>query len=276
MNRVSTSIASTPSLLPERQVRAGRRSVTAEPRCVPFPAGLTTLGENARMVALGRWSAIARRGVVIALVGVTTLSTGSLPASGAALPPVLLVHGFESSPATFATMAARLARDGRTVYAIALPGQDNIVNAGAIRAFVATHHLRQVDIVAHSMGGLSSRWFIKFLRGSVNVRHYVSLGTPQYGLWLACLAPPDDGGQMCPIGAFLNRLNAGGDMPGATKYASIFSTGDEIVPPASAHLDGGACLVQDNGVTHFALLTDARVYRQVVDALNGSCPPAFS
>lgn len=240
------------------------------------PTGLTTLGENARMVALGRWSAVARRGVLISLVGVGALFTGASPASGAQLPPVLLVHGFESSPATFATMAARLVRGGRTVYAIALPGQDNVVNAGAIRAFVAAHHLWQVDIVAHSMGGLSSRWFIKFLRGSVIVRHYVALGTPQYGLWLACLAPPDGGGQMCPIDDFLGRLNAGDDTPGATKYTSISSTGDGIVPPWSARLDGGACLVQDNGVSHFALLADTRVYRQVVDALDGSCPPAFS
>ena len=228
------------------------------------------------MPASGHWSAIARRSMVIALVGVTLLSTGARPASGAALPPVLLVHGFESSPATFATMAARLARNGRTVYAIALPGQDNIANAGAIRAFVAAHHLRQVDIVAHSMGGLSSRWFIRFLRGSVNVRHYVSLGTPQHGLWIACLAPFDDGGQMCPVGAFLSRLNADDGTPGLTKYTSLFSTSDAMVPASSARLDGGACLVPDGGVTHFALLTDARVYHQVVDALAGRCPPAFS
>jgi triacylglycerol lipase len=226
------------------------------------------------MVTRGQRSAIGRRGVLVALVGVAMLWTG--PASAAPSPPVLLVHGFESSPATFRTMAARLVRDGRTVYAIALPGQDNVVNAGAIRSFVIAHRLRRVDIVAHSMGGLSSRWFIKFLRGSVILRHYVTLGTPQHGLWLACLAPPDHGGQMCPIGDFLGRLNAGDDTPGAARYTSISSTGDGIVPPSLARLDGGACLVQDDGVSHFALLTDTRVYRQVVDALDGRCPPAFS
>ena len=227
------------------------------------------------MVTRGRGSAIGRRSVLVALVGIAMVWAAPLPANAAPLPPVLLVHGFESSPATFRTMAARLVRDGRTVYAIALPGQDNVVNAGAIRAFVVAHRLRQVDIVAHSMGGLSSRWFIRFLRGSVDVVHYVSLGTPQHGLWLACLAPPDDGGQMCPLGAFLGRLDAGVDTPGPTRYTSIFSTGDGIVPTSSARLDGGACLVQDGAVTHFALLTDARVYRQVIGALEGRCPAAF-
>ena len=242
---------------------------------VPPTALTTALGENARVVTRGLGSRIGRRGAVLALVGFALLWTGPLPADAAPLPPVLLVHGFESSPATFRTMAARLVHDGRTVYAIALPGQDNLVNAEAIRAFVVAHHLQRVDIVAHSMGGLSSRWFIRFLRGSVDVVHYVALGTPQHGLWLACLAPPDDGGQMCPISSFLGRLDAGNDEPGPTRYTSVFSTTDGIVPPSSARLDGGTCLVQDGGVTHFALLTDARVYRQVIGALDGRCPPGF-
>ncbi len=231
--------------------------------------------ENASMTGRANRSATWRHAVLCAFVGTGMLWTAPLPASAVALPPVLLVHGFESSPATFRTMAARLTRDGRTVYAIALPGQDNVANAGAIRAFVVAHQLQRVDIVAHSMGGLSSRWFIRFLRGTVDVVHYVALGTPQHGLWLACLAPPDDGGQMCPLGAFLGRLDAGDDEPGPTRYTSIFSTGDGIVPASSARLDGGACLVQDGGVNHFALLTDARIYRQVVAALEGRCPAAF-
>lgn len=219
-------------------------------------------------------SSIAWRIVIVALVGVTMLSSGAQPAVGAAVPPVLLVHGWGSSPVAFRTMEARLVRSGRIVHAIALPGQDNIANAKAIRAFVGAHRLRRVDVVAHSMGGLASRWFIKFLRGSISVEHYVSLGTPQYGLAPACVLPLDDGGQMCPRGAFLRKLNAGDDTPGLTGYTSISSRSDGIVPVASSRLDGGACLITDRGVTHHELLTDARVYRQVVYALRGRCIPA--
>ena len=232
------------------------------------------LDENAEVHGLRLHSTIAWRIVIVGLVGVTMLSSGARPASGASLPPVLLVHGWGSSPATFRTMEARLARGGRSVYAIALPGEDNIANAKAIRAFVAAHHFRRVDLVAHSMGGLSSRWFVKFLRGSVSIEHYVSLGTPQYGLLPSCLLPLDEGGQMCPGNAFLRALNAGDDTPGSTRYTSISSTGDGIVPATSSRLDGGACLILDGGVSHHELLTDARVYRQVVYALNGRCLPA--
>jgi hypothetical protein len=73
----------------------------------------------------------------------------------------------------------------------------------------------------------------------------------------------------------MGRLDAGEDEPGPTRYTSIFSTADWIVPSASAHLDGGACLVQDGGVTHFALLTEARIYGQVIGALGGRCLAAF-
>ena len=218
---------------------------------------------------------IAGRVVVGALVVLVMLSGGAQPAS-AAPPPVLLVHGWGSSPSTFATMEARLVRGGRVVYAIALPGQDNIANARAIRAFIAAHHFRQLDVVAHSMGGLSSRWFIKFLRGSVSIAHYVSLGTPQYGLWPTCALALDEGGQMCPAGTFLRTLNAGDDTPGPTKYTSISSADDGIVPLVSSRLDGGACLIRDAGVTHHELLADARIYRQVVYALKGLCSPAFA
>jgi triacylglycerol lipase len=222
-----------------------------------------------------RLSRIASRTVLAAMVGVTMLSPGASQAVGATVRPVLLVHGFEGSSSAFDTMAARLARGGREVYAIALPGQDNIINAKAIRAFVAANRLGRVDIVAHSMGGLSSRWFVKFLRGSVSVAHYVSLGTPQYGLWGTCPAPLDYGGQMCPDGAFLGKLNSGDDTPGPTRYTSVFSTDDGLVPVSSSRLDGGACLIRDGGVTHGQLLTDTRVYRQIVYSLNGRCPTAF-
>ena len=218
---------------------------------------------------IARMAAVA----LVALVVVQAVP----PAASAATPPppVLLVHGFRSSSRTFDTMATRLERNGRTVYAITLPGQDNVVNARAIAAYLAARGVRRVDIVGHSMGGLSGRWFVKFLRGSVTVDHYVSLGTPQYGLAGTCLAPLDFGGQMCPGGAFLRRLNAGDDTPGATRYTSIASTDDGLVPVASSRLDGGACLIRDGDVTHGQLVRDSRVYRQVAYSLAGRCPPAF-
>lgn len=238
-------------------------------------AHLVALDENVPMQRLSRRARVAARILAAAIVALSLLSSVPSPAAGATLPPVLLIHGFEGSPTDFDTMAVRLGRNGREVYALTLPGQDNVANARAIRAFAVDHRLQRVDIVAHSMGGLSSRWFIRFLRGSVSVAHYVSLGTPQYGLRGTCRLPLDYGGQLCPSSAFLAKLNAGDDTPGSTKYTSIFSTDDGLVPVSSSRLDGGACLIEDGGVDHGELLDDARVYRQVAYSLNGRCPPAF-
>jgi len=78
-----------------------------------------------------------------------------------------------------------------------------------------------------------------------------------------------------PRRGVLGKLSSRDDTPGTTKYTSIFSADDGIVPASSSRLDGGACLVEDHGVTHLGLPSDARVYRQVVQALNGRCPLAF-
>ena len=221
-----------------------------------------------------RAPAVLWRLALVVLVALLALPAPS--AAAAATTPVLLVHGFEGSPASFTTMAARFAADGRRVYAVDLPGQDNVANARAIRDFVAAHHFTRVDIIGHSMGGLSSRWFIEYMAGSSRVAHYVSLGTPQLGLPIACVLPLDGGGQMCPGSAFLAQLNATGAKRGSTSFTSIFSASDGFVPTATSRLPGRACLVDDTGVSHGGLLRDTRVYRQVLAALGGRCPSAFT
>ncbi len=192
---------------------------------------------------------------------------------------VLLVHGYRSSPSAFDAMRDRLANLGIPSIEVGLPGEDNIANAEAIRDLIAARGLTSVDIVAHSMGGLSARWYAKALGGSSGpspiLVHYVSLATPHYGLAGACLLPPTDGGQLCPASPFLAQLNEGDDTPGATAYTSIISTTDGLVPEAASRLDGGACLAEVSGVDHFGMRTDAGVFRLVVQALRGDCPGTF-
>lgn len=46
---------------------------------------------------------------------------------------------------------------------------------------LGANHGKQLEIVAHSMGGLISRWFIEHERGNQVVQHLVMLGTPNNG-----------------------------------------------------------------------------------------------
>jgi triacylglycerol esterase/lipase EstA (alpha/beta hydrolase family) len=202
-------------------------------------------------------------------------ATGVATASAASPDPVLLVHGYRGSPSSWANMKAYLEGQGRKVYAIDLPGEHNIDNAKAIAAKLRELRWSRVDLVGQSMGGLSARWFTKFIAKGTKVDAYVSLGTPHYGIWSACALPSWYGGQMCPTSSFLARLNEGDDTPGDTFYTTIYSTGDLYVPNSASRLDGGACFVQVEGVSHNEMDNVSSVQAATAAALDGDCEGTF-
>jgi triacylglycerol lipase len=189
--------------------------------------------------------------------------------------PILLVHGYRGDPSTWADMIARFKAQGRTAVAIDMPSEDNVVNAGKVRDFIEGKGWTRVDVVAQSMGGLSARHFVKFLKSSAVIDSYVSLGTPQYGIYSACLLPRTYGGQMCPTSTFLRDLNAGDDTPGSTAWTTVYSTSDGVVPTSSSRLDGGACHVQVSGVKHNDMDNDAGIFAHVLAAVDGTCTGMF-
>lgn len=220
----------------------------------------------------------ASRPVIVSVILAALLAVSGMAAgvAHAADPdPVLLVHGYRGSPGTWAEMIGRFAAEGRTAVAIDLPSEDNIANAAAIRDFIADKGWARVDIVAQSMGGLSSRQFVKFLKSAARIDSYVSLGTPQYGIYSACILPRTYGGQMCPTSSFLRDLNRKDDTPGNAAWTTIYSTGDEYVPNSASRLDGGACHVQVSGVGHNEMDNDAGIFTHVLAAVDGTCTGTF-
>ena len=221
----------------------------------------------------GRRRVVSRS--VVTSLGLAALLAVSGIGAGAAFAadpdPVLLVHGYRGSPGTWAEMIGRFEAEGRTAVAIDLPTEDNVANAAAIRNYIADKGWARVDIVAQSMGGLSARHFIKFLKSSARIDSYVSLGTPQYGITVACVLPRTYGGQMCPSSTFLRDLNRKDDTPGNAAWTTIYSTGDEYVPNSSSRLDGGACHVQVSGVAHNDMDNDAGIFAHVLAAVDGTC-----
>ena len=218
-----------------------------------------------------------RRGRVAAIILalVAAGSVGVIPAAAAEPDPVLLVHGYRGSPSTWGDMIARFAAKGRTAVAIDLASENNVTNANAIAAFITARGWKRVDIVGQSMGGLSARWFIKFGWTAATIDSYVSIGTPQYGIWSACVLPRSYGGQMCPTSGFLSDLNRGDDTPGSTAWTTVYSSSDGLVPTSASRLDGGACHVRVSGVTHNAMDNDAGVFGHVLAAVDGVCTGTF-
>jgi triacylglycerol lipase len=220
----------------------------------------------------------SRRTLAAALIGMLLAGVLGGAVTAAAPDPVLLVHGWRGSPTTWQDMISSFAAaDGRPAVAITLPGEDNVKNAAAIRDFILARGWSRVDIVAQSMGGLSARHFTKFLRPSgITVDAYVSLGSPQYGIWSACVLSASAGGQMCPSSSFLKALNNGDDTPGATGWTTIYSTTDGVVPTSSSRLDGGACHIQVAAPAHNEMDNDPAIFAHVLNAVDrGACTGTF-
>ena len=221
--------------------------------------------------------------VALALFAATAITSGLAPggatSEAATGDPVVLVHGWNGSASSMATLKANFEASGRQAFSLTLPGQNNVTNAQALATFIASVKAQtgasKVDLVAHSMGGLSTRYYLKNLGGTANVAQYVSLGSPHYGLALACFLGTNSGGQMCPFSSFLSALNSGDDTPGSLLYTTIYSTDDGLVPTSSSRLDGGACFEQVSGVSHTQLTQNSSVFLLVLAAVDGTCYGVF-
>ncbi|MGH3367582.1 MAG: esterase/lipase family protein [Nocardioidaceae bacterium] len=207
--------------------------------------------------------------MTIALVAVPPLSS----AAAAERQPVVFVHGWNSSASAWDTMVSRFRADGWSAshlnawqYSTA---QSNVTTAGQLSSYVDTVRSRTgaatVDIVTHSMGGLSSRYYLKNLNSTGKVDEWVSLGGPNHGTSSAYGCPETSCQQMRPGSAFLSNLNAGDETPGALRYGTFWSNCDGVIYPADSTKLTGATNTNVGCVSHSGLRTNAAVYAQVRD-----------
>ena len=194
-------------------------------------------------------------------------------ASAQANDPILFVHGFASSGSTWNTMIGRFQTDG---YASAdlnnwtyNTAQSNATTADQLAARVsevrAATGAAKVDVITHSMGALSSRYYLKNLDGTRYVDDWVSLGGPSHGTPTALLCSVlASCREMSPGSSFLNALNSGDETPGEVNYGTWRSPCDLVVPGSSPSLSGATNTVT-GCILHTALPSNATVYGQVRD-----------
>jgi triacylglycerol lipase len=184
--------------------------------------------------------------------------------------PILFVHGYTSNASAWDTMISRFQADGYTqLYAYTFSSTKSNASVAAdiatrVTQIKAATGAAKVDIIAHSMGSLSSRYYIKNLGGAANVDDWVSLGGPNHGTSLAyaCffLSPCN---QMIPGSSFLNQLNSGDETPGAVNYGTWWSPCDEYINPDQSVILSGAANTQTACESHSTHLTDAAEYAQI-------------
>ena len=197
----------------------------------------------------------------------------ALPASAAAHDPILFVHGWNSSSSTWTTMISRFQADGWTTSELNNWSynwhQSNATTASEIKtkvdSILATTGATKVDIISHSMGGLSSRYYARNLGGDAKIDDWVSLGGPNHGTDTANFCFDTSCVEMRPGSTFLKSLNSGDETPGAVNYGTWWSPCDEVINPDSSVPLSGATNTQTACMSHSSLHEDAGVYAQVRD-----------
>jgi triacylglycerol lipase len=212
-------------------------------------------------------------GLSLALLAVVGPQAQSPASAQVAADPIVFVHGWNSSATTWNTMIDRFVAAGyprsRMLAITYNSNQSNATIANQVRDAVNTLRSQtgaaKVDVITHSMGGLSSRYYLKNLGGSAVVDDWVSLGGPNHGTNTAYLCYLFSAGCRDMIGGsgFLNSLNSGDETPGATNYGTFWSSCDEVINPDSSVLLSGATNTGVGCLGHSELLSNTGVFNQV-------------
>jgi len=146
----------------------------------------------------------------------------------------------------------------------------------------------QVNIIAHSMGGLVSREYIRQF-GSDSVYKLIMIGTPNHGIYgqvadsCSFFGAGTECAEMESTSNFITTLNSGDETIGDTKYYTIAGSGciftgidgDGVVRSSSVPLEGatnykinGQCSGFFNRDFHGELLNPSK-YNEVLDYIKG-------
>ena len=191
--------------------------------------------------------------------------------------PVLLVHGFRGSSTGWHTLEASLhARGYRDTEIDAIDYDSDASNVDIARQIAreaevlrARTGASRIDVVTHSMGAISSRYWLERLGGAAHVDAWVSLaGVNEGTVWAYGCYVLTQCREMVPTSSVLDRLNDGfRATAGATRYGAWWSPCDDaIVPRANAELPG-AHNVETACLGHTEMRTDPQVLAQVVQFL---------
>jgi triacylglycerol lipase len=176
---------------------------------------------------------------IVAAIALCITGTALAPAASAQ-DPILFVHGYTESASVWNTMVANFEKAGYPKSYLSAysynTSQSNVVDAEKevkprVETLLKNTGATKVDIIAHSMGSLNSRYYIKNLGGDTKVDDWVSLGGPNHGTDFANWCASTSCVEMRIGSTFLNNLNATDETPRATKSSTRTRASPSAAPP---------------------------------------------
>ncbi|WP_034348943.1 esterase/lipase family protein [Noviherbaspirillum massiliense] len=204
--------------------------------------------------------------------------------------PVLLIHGYGCNSGYWHSMSKALVHAHITHHAVNMEpvfaGIDEFVPAvhRAIELLCQQTGKDKIIIVAHSMGGLAARAYLR-AHGSARIARVITLGTPHQGTGLANFGKGLNCEQMRWTGnavegmssAWLRDLAASESGAVRRLFTSIYSHQDNIIAPqTSSHLED-ARNIEFHGIGHVALALNPAIQKCVIEEVMkaSSAHPVF-
>lgn len=199
--------------------------------------------------------------------------------------PILLVHGVAHNASAFIPLKRRMEKENwHNIFSINYPTRHGsltkMVDAleRRVEEILAITKAAQIDIVAHSLGGIISRYFMSVGAGRGRVKHLVTLGTPHKGTPLSVFL---SGGFLgaglgtdLRAGSYTVRLLNETALPRDSRLTSIYSRYDFVAWPGdNGRVDGlphsAFRNVELQSVGHLGLLYSEEAFCTVMQALAG-------
>lgn len=196
--------------------------------------------------------------------------------------PVLLVHGvIHNSSAFFNLRRQMAASEWKNIFTInystAHGSLTSMVEqlAKKVEEICTATNSSQIDIVAHSLGGIVSRYYMCVGDGRGRVGHLITLGTPHQGTGLSVLLKGLVRGGLdsdLRSGSYLINLLKDTSIPRSAKLTSIYSKFDWIIwPQSNCYVEGlprhSFTNHQIDETGHMGLLFSTKVSEIVMKAL---------
>lgn len=200
--------------------------------------------------------------------------------------PVLLIHGYGCNSGYWHAMSKMLMRENITHYALDMEPVFGAIEAyvpivrDAVETVCADTGHGKIIILAHSMGGLAARAYLRS-HGSNRIARIITLGTPHHGTGLANFGFGINVQQMRWNGngrhgkssTWLRQLAEYEDGTMPPLFVSIYSHHDNIISPQTSSFLPGAKNIEFHGIGHVALAINPTIQTKVIEEIRLASQP---